>query len=391
MRRLLTVAVMTAALAGCGPGGQTAGADGGTDRPGDFDGAGDPDAPAAFDAVIDAGADTAAGGTAAAACREAIATQCRRQSVCRGIDPATCVAAISPFADRCPEYYFNPRSLRTVADIEACLTALGQAPCTDIAMLLTPPCLKNGTGAAGTACLYNTECEFGCPDGLGNCATCRAAAWAATGAPCDSTHFCATTDYCHIATRTCTPKASIVHAAEGQPCDFYAQPPIGCLGDLVCARPSSGGTAGICRPIPKVGEPCAMTGDVVGAQPLCGPGLACDAQMRCQPAPPPSNGCGDGGACDAASFCRGAFGPQAACAPRAAEGQPCRLTDTTEGLELACPIGIRCVLTPDAGFNGTCTRLGSIGDTCDTARPCNDALCSVAGRCTPYAVAACQP
>src|SRR4051812_36105249 len=266
MRRLVPLMsmLMTAALAGCGPGGQKAGADAGADAPADFDGLGGVDGIWSFDVlVVDTGADATAGSVAAAACRDAIAAQCRRQTACRGGDPGACAASV---ADRCPTYYFNPRSLRTVADIQACLTALGQSTCTDIAMFLTPPCLKNGTGASGTACLYNTECEFGCPNGLDECSTCGAAAWAATGAPCDSTHFCATTDYCPTTTKTCTPKASIVHAAKDQPCDFAAQPSIGCQGDLICARPNSGGTAGICRPIPGLGEPCAITGDPVVSQ-----------------------------------------------------------------------------------------------------------------------------
>src|ERR1044071_2407897 len=106
---------------------------------------------------------------------------------------ASCVA----IADHCPEYYFNPRSKRTVAGIQACLDALGQMPCTDIAMGITPPCLLRGTGAAGSACLYSTECQSGCTDGIDRCGTCGAATEVATGETCDGTHFCASTDFCH--------------------------------------------------------------------------------------------------------------------------------------------------------------------------------------------------
>lgn len=374
------------AVAGCKSGGQTARGDGGIDRPGDSGGAANPDAPAMPDVGSSADSDTA--GTPAAACRAAIEAQCRRQAVCRGgtVDP--CVATV---VDRCPDYYFNPRSLRTVAEIESCLAALGSMTCTDIAMNLTPSCLRLGTGAPGSACLYATECEFGCNNGFDECGTCYTSNRAATGETCDSTHQCAATDYCHTVTKTCTSKASVVHAAEGEPCDFAAQPSVGCKGDLVCARTTTTGTAGSCRPFPQLDQPCAMTGDALGGK-SCGDGLACNTQtMTCRPAPPSSGGCGDGGACDDASFCRGAFGPGATCVPRAPEGQACRIADTTEGPELQCAVGIQCVLTPDAGYNGTCTKPGTIGATCDKAHPCGGSVCGVAGRCTAYAVAACQP
>jgi hypothetical protein len=392
---LVAVAVSAGvlAVAGCGSGAQTARGDGGhgdgeIDRPADSDGAADLDAPASQDAVTEAGADSSTGGTPASACRAAIEAQCRRQAACRNLDVPSCVATV---VDRCPDYYFNSRSLRTVAEIESCLAAFAAMTCTDIAMALTPPCLRLGTGAGGSACLYNTECEFGCTDGLDRCATCNTATRAATGQPCDTTHFCASTDYCHTVTRTCASKASVVHAAEGQPCDFAAQPSVGCRGDLVCARTTTPGTAGICRPLPQLDQPCAMTGDPVATKD-CGAGLSCNTQtMTCRPAPPASGGCGDAGACDDAAFCRGAFGPAATCVARALEGQACRLTDTSAGAELQCSLGVRCVPTPDAGFNGTCTAPRNVGDACDPTHPCGGSLCGAAGRCTPYAPAACQP
>ena len=113
MRRLMTVTVtvMIAALAECGSGGQKARADGGTDGPGNVDSAIDPDAPASFDALGDAGpgADTATG-AAAAACHAAIEAQCRRQAFCRGLDMAACVGLVT---DRCPDYMPSARGART--------------------------------------------------------------------------------------------------------------------------------------------------------------------------------------------------------------------------------------------------------------------------------------
>jgi hypothetical protein len=335
----------------------------------------DSDAPVvASDASADGAADAL---NATSACRASITTQCQRQVVCRGADLAACVE----IADRCPSYYFNPTSNRTVADIQACLPALAAMTCTDIAMALTPPCLVGGTAPAGTACLYNTECEFRCTDGLDQCSTCYAATRVATGEVCDSTRGCASTDFCHSVARVCTSKTSVLHAAEGEACDFAAQPVVGCIGDLVCARATASGTAGTCRPLPKLGEPCAMAGDIVGSQ--CSAGLVCDAATTtCQPYKPP--GCGDGGACDVNSFCQSG----SLCVPRAAEGQPCRWSGTSEP-QIDCVANIWCVLAPDAGRNGVCTRPGTIGDACDTTHPCVDSLCA-GGRCGEFDPARCQ-
>ncbi len=358
-----------------------AGTDAANDRAGDSAGASDASAEA--DAPADGAADVpAAVAAATAACRDAITAQCRRYAECRGGDAASCAAIV---IDRCPSYYFNPRSLRTVAEIQACLPTFAAMTCTDLAMGLSPPCLRRGTGAVGAVCLYNTECQSGCVEGLDECGTCVNASRAATGEACDSTHFCGETDYCHTVSKTCAPKTSVVHAAEGQPCDFGAQPSVGCQGDLVCARTTDTGTAGICRRPPQLGEPCARSGDPLLSQ-LCGPGLACGAQMTCQVPAPIASGCGDGGACDDASFCH-----SGACVPRAPEGQLCRIFDTTEGPAIECTLGVWCVTQPDAGRNGVCTRPGALGDSCDVAHPCAGSLCGTAGRCTSYDPAACQP
>jgi hypothetical protein len=388
---VLAVSAGVLALAGCKSGGQTAHGDAGIDRPGDTDadGALDPDAPAASDALTEAGspADATGDATPDATCRAAIEAQCRRQAACRGGDADLCASAV---VDRCPTYYFNSRSLRTVAEIDSCLAALGSMTCTDIAMGLVPPCLRQGTGAAGSACLYNTECQFGCSNGLDKCGLCYTATQAATGGACDSTHLCATTDYCHPVSKTCASKASVVHAAEGEPCDFAAQPSVGCSGDLVCARATTTGTAGICRPFPQLDQPCANIGDPVSSK-TCAASLACDTNtMTCRP-PPPSGGCGDGGACDDASFCGATATSAAACVPRSPAGQACRIVATSAGPELQCALGVYCVLTPDAGYNGMCVAPGKIGDTCDAAHPCAGSLCGVSGRCSAYDPAACQP
>jgi hypothetical protein len=338
-----------------------------------------PDAPADAPPLVPDASEDGAGDAldANSTCREAIATQCRRQLACRGANMATCIQ----IADRCPSYYFNPTSNRTVADIQACLPALAAMTCTDISMGLTPPCLVLGTAPPGTACLYSTECQFGCTDGIDECGTCRASTQALTGQACDSTHSCAATDFCHTVAKVCVSKTSVLHAAEGQPCDFAAQPAVGCSGDLVCARATASGTAGTCRPLPKLSEPCAMAGDALGS--LCAAGLLCDASTSTCQVPKPA-GCGDAGACDVNTFCQSG----AQCVSRAAEGQPCRIGGTSEP-EIQCVANIWCVVTPGMGRNGVCTKPGTIGDGCDTTHPCAGSLCG-AGRCGEFDPDLCQ-
>ncbi|HSS39581.1 MAG TPA: hypothetical protein VLT58_12510, partial [Polyangia bacterium] len=66
-------------------------------------------------------------------CREAMITQCMLLNVCysAAADPT---AGCAQLADRCPEYYFNPRSTRTVENVEACIAFFKQATCTDVLM-----------------------------------------------------------------------------------------------------------------------------------------------------------------------------------------------------------------------------------------------------------------
>lgn len=353
------------------------------DRPAGSDGGVPTDAIAPPDASVESGADSGTARTPADVCRAAIEAQCRRYAVCRGSDAVVCPT------ERCPEYYFNPRSLRTVSEIESCLDALGSMTCTDIAMSILPPCLRGGIGGGGATCLYNTECEFGCSRSEA-CGTCLAASRAATGDACDGSRRCATTDYCHTATRKCVPKASVVHAAEGEPCDFAAQPAVGCQGDLICARTTATSTAGTCRTLPQANEPCALDGDPRYG-PICGPGLWCDSQTTtCLPLSSSPGGCGDGGACDVTSFCRAPAGPDATCVARALEGQKCTSALAAEP-EVACVLGTRCVFDADGGRNGTCVALRALGEPCDETHPCGDSLCGVAGRCTTFHSAACQP
>jgi hypothetical protein len=384
----LSVGAVLSAFAGCGPGGKQVAGDAGVSdadpQGGPTSDAGGLDVAAGFDAPgvpPDAGAGGPADAfTAASVCREAIAVQCRRRVACGGADMSECIR----IADHCPFYYFNSNSNRTVADIQACLPALEQMTCTDIAMGIAPACLRQGKAPAGAACLYSTECQFGCVDGIEECGTCYMGMRVGTGETCGGTRQCDATDFCHAATKVCTPRASIVYAAQDQPCDFAAQPAVGCRGDLICARATATSTAGTCRPVPQLGQACAMSGDVYSQ--VCGPGLRCTDQMTCQVPPP---GCGDGGVCDPNSFCRERTGAPA-CVPRVAEGQPCNWGGTSSEPEIQCELNIWCVLIPGMEWNGICTRPGMVGDACDAMHPCAGGLCGAAGRCTSFDPAACQ-
>ena len=144
-------------------------------------------------------------------------------------------AGCAQLADRCPEYYFNPRSTRTVDNVEACIAVFKQATCTDFLMGLTGACLAGGSGAAGAPCSGVSECQSrSCSGYSPTCGTCGAPA--ALGAPCGAgAGSCVTGTLCHPATHVCVPfPLAVAHAGAGEPCDLTANPPVGCMGQLVC-------------------------------------------------------------------------------------------------------------------------------------------------------------
>jgi len=377
-------------LAACG--GKAGGAADAVGSPADAAVEQQPDAPASGDAADggDAATDTTADALAAGpkdVCLAALTAQCMRHAVCQGGDVPSCLALE---ADHCPDYYFSAYTNRTVENVQACLPALAALTCTDIAMGIVPSCLLNGKIGPGQPCLYTSQCQSYCADGIDRCGTCGAGVPVATGAACAvSGSYCAVTDFCHPATKVCVAKSSITYAEQGQPCDLHADPVVGCKGDLVCALPSSSVTQGTCHPIPQLGEPCGDVGDTIGVRP-CGAGLTCDTTSHsCRPV----GQCGSV-SCDlTSSFCRTGGEPMgsAACVPLASEGAACDL-GTTAALEVRCAAGLGCQGATVAAPAGGCGKPGAVGDACDASHFCGAGLqCSAAtaGQCVVFAADSC--
>src|SRR5437667_1075603 len=75
---------------------------------------------------------------------------------------------------------------------------------------------------------------------------------------------------CHPATHVCVPfPLAVAHAGAGEPCDLAANPPVGCVGQLVCLAKDRTQSAGTCTAPSAAGQPC-----LDGASPRCGTGLA---------------------------------------------------------------------------------------------------------------------
>jgi len=342
-------------------------------------------------APTDAGATDAADDASLAArqdqaCRDAIIAQCQRLVVCYGmaVDSAD---ACSQYADRCPSYYFNPRSLRTVESVEACIPMLKAATCTDVLLGLGSQCLDHGTGAAGAPCSSASECASASCSGLApTCGTCSPVA--ATGAACGGdAGYCGSGQTCDPISRTCVAApVTTAHSAEGQPCDLSANPPVGCEGDLVCVTGSDGGTAGTCMPLPGQGQPC------LNGYPDCASGFSCGisttsgAREALCGNPPP---CGDT-TCAAGSYCIETPTMPLHCVPNAQLGEACIASGGDgEGL---CVTGATCggLVSESDGDGGTiregtCVAFQDLGAACggDT-QPCRSPLLCQAGLCVRF-------
>jgi hypothetical protein len=356
------------ARAGTGGGPGTGGAGGGS-GPGGTDAGSPVDSSSPGDAT-----DGAASLSPDEACRAAIEVQCRRLVTCRtGGDPDSCIAESRGYA--CPDYYFNADTERTVANITACLADLANLPCTDVILGARAACFAAGKRAAGEGCAYASQCRSGsCVSGLTECGTCVVVAGSGQACGTLETGACPPGEFCHRTTKLCTPNGSIVHAAEGQPCDLSASPVVGCMGDLLCDTPSGATTtAGTCRPAPSAGQPCARQGGI--ASPICAPSAICSGTTCVASSP-----CGTA-ICAADSYCLKADGGMT-CVRRIAEGQPCDDPVAT-GVE-PCQGGTRCDRTILI-----CARLRYNGDSCDATHPCGGFLRCVDGRCQGIGSASC--
>jgi hypothetical protein len=326
---------------------------------------------------------------AAAACQAAIVAQCERLYVCEAFSVGDCAQYA---ADRCPQYYFGPHSLRTVEDVEACVPLIRQASCTDVSMGIATQCLLGGRGAAGDPCSSPSECASGSCSALApSCGTC--AVPLALGASCDvSTGHCASGTICHPRTRVCVATPLVArHAAAGEPCDTRGDPLVGCEGDLVCVPTKSGGSAGTCTKLPEQGEPCLA----VDSLPACAPGLGCGistaggvrTSLCGDPLP-----CGTG-FCDGSSFCYEALNAPPVCRPFVAVGDACSRADPTDR---PCGPSSLCVapaLPADGSVatDGLCVAINQVdvGGACDSSLNCYSSLLCRSGRCTRFDPASC--
>ncbi len=296
-------------------------------------------------------------------CVAAVEAQCQRLIACQG---AAAVPDCSRYEALCPGYYFNEDSYRTAAGIASCITALASRTCTDVAIGLFPACFTEGKRPTDAPCAYSSQCVSGsCSTGAA-CSTCRAGG-VPVGGSCSSA-ACQNGSFCHPTTRVCTDGSTVMHAAEGQPCDLSASPVVGCTGDLVCVPATSDSTAGTCTPPPGIGQPCAT---VMFSNLVCGPGAKCTAPSggTCLAAVP----CGTS-SCDTNSYCKGGDGGMT-CAPLAAVGAACGDATTTQ-LPPCLPPAV-C-----AGAPGRCVRPRAIGDLCDSNNPCAASLTCTNGVCS---------
>jgi hypothetical protein len=334
-----------------------------------------------------------AGGTMTAdeACRAVLGVLCDRFAACTGnaaADPATLSPPCDDVPAACPDYLFNEASTRTVAAITGCLADLGGLSCTDLDLTLRPSCWTPGTRPAGAACARASNCQSGGCSGIDRaCGTC-VGNLVATGESCaDSSAVCRRTDFCHPATKLCTPGSTIVHAGKGEACDPAAVPAVGCAGDLHCLVPDGGtvGTCGTREPPIVVGE-----GEACDTLHTCGPGLTCfttitftdDGGYTSSPSTCVlSTNCGTK-SCDDTTFCRwGDGGPS--CVPLAAAGERC-LGDGGR-VTTPCLYDLNC-----SGTTGVCTAFGKQGDACDDRNPCAQHLLCVGGHCLPLSTQTCS-
>lgn len=345
---------------------------------------------AGLSADADLPVDTATAARADQACREALIAQCERNKICT---PRTSTDCVQFAADRCPDYYFGPHTLRTVENVEACVPQLRQATCSDIQMGISTQCLLGGLGTAGAPCSGSAECASNmCSGTFGGCGTCRAPL--ALGEACFGSAPCASGTLCHPSKNVCVSAPLVVsHAAEGEHCSLTIDPLVGCQGDLVCVYDPSGGDRK-CTSLPKQGEPC-LTDDSV---PGCAPGLACGPSTASgkltyvcgNPAP-----CGTA-ICDANSFCYENPARSFSCQPYVGASESC--SQAKDG-DRRCAPGFECVVEKPYDADGGRVTIGTcvpqrnqvdVDGSCNKSNAfCRSPLTCREGRCVRFDPASC--
>lgn len=381
---------------GAGGGAGTAGGSGGTAGLSGAAGAAASSGDGGIDApsVADAAPDDAVTAGPAEVCREAIAVQCQRLEACFGIAGFGCDDA----EIRCPDYYFGPRSLRTLANVQACIASIRQMTCTDIQMGFASACFAGGTGEAGAPCSAVSECASrACSEIYPTCGTCAAALELGAACGVGATGACRPGTICHPATRVCVAAPlTVSHARAGEACDLAGNPPVGCEGNLLCFPAMRGSTVGTCKArdaLPKAGEPCQEPSPAYGIS--CAPGFSCGLSTAdggrtvvCgNPAP-----CGNI-TCGAGQYCFEAPTVSIRCLTYATAGQPCS-SGAPEG-DQRCALPLRCTggtRSGDGGtvYRGTCNPLvEEMGGTCDDVHVCRVPLTCQQGRCARVDPASC--
>ena len=258
------------------------------------------------------------------ACRAAITALCSRVAFCVGetIDECTNVASF------CPDYYFNSDSNRSVSAVVACLPAISALTCTDIYRGAYPACIASGKKAPGAGCNFASQCQTNdCSYPTPNCRSCGAGG-VSFGQSC-ATVGCEGGS-CDPQTKICVDARTTIYAAEGQPCDSTLNPPVGCMGDLVCIGKTTGGDQiGTCSTGPGLGQPCASAW--LSAL-ICARGSHCDAGTCVR-----DGACGDALTCDASSMCQAGDGGFA-CVPKPMP----RVDDEPCDAQNACAYGLTC-------------------------------------------------
>ena len=322
--------------------------------------------------TVTGGAGGVGGGTSldpTEVCRASVRAQAERAALCLGLDT---VESYMRIADACPDYAFNPDSERTVEGLAACLPALSARTCTDVTVGFMPACFLAGKRAPGATCTFSSQCKQAfCETRSEGCGVCHDGGMAA--GTCSGTFNCLVGSFCNFGKGICVDNITMVYATEGQPCDLYGAPTVGCTGDLYCRRGDSTGTAGTCSSAPGAGQPCGSDGI---HDSVCSAGTTCTAGT-CQP----PGDCGSGLQCDSASYCV-STGDSFACAPRASVGQTCSSATPGSGTS-------SCLSPAICGSGGTCFVPGAAGQHCDTANPCDKMLICVVGNCQPNTLASC--
>ena len=135
-------------------------------------------------------------------------------------------------AQYCPDYHFATDSNRTADNAKDCLDVLATRPLTDVHLNIFPACRPSGNRPDGAGCAYSSQCQSGQCGRTGHCSTCLAQP--GVGSKCPDTGVCRAGSYCNKATGLCADVLTVLHAAEGEPCNLSASPVVGCQGDLYC-------------------------------------------------------------------------------------------------------------------------------------------------------------